>query len=311
MQDKILKYFFSWMAITFLVSTGSQAQAQPSGPTLDEPFHMPTLTDTSTLDVVVVEPWHVDTINGTTRQKLINIHVDDWWPGVEIRVPVRLVVPLQGSVQGFVITGARLEGTGEGDKAMTASDEVALDGGVGVVMTKIKSIRSYPELPALPSSAVLRNRFLQEDLDWRYTELYLWGAIMMRAITAAFDDDLFLPGPVIAYGGSKNGITPLVSSIHDERIVAVRSNVAFTARTPVRANDPLAIAGVAAADSDFDTAVAGGLPAGDQPWPYYYKAYRSNAGLLDDALAFGWSEAEVQASLDRVADDIVCKRELG
>ena len=138
------------MAITFLVSTGSQAQAQPSGPTLDEPFHMPTLTDTSTLDVVVVEPWHVDTINGTTRQKLINIHVDDWWPGVEIRVPVRLVVPLQGSVQGFVITGARLEGTGEGDKAMTASDEVALDGGVGVVMTKIKSIRNYPELPACP-----------------------------------------------------------------------------------------------------------------------------------------------------------------
>ena len=289
------------MAITFLVSTRSQAQAQPSGPTLDEPFHMPTLSDTSTLDVVVVEPWHVDTINGTTRQKLINIHVDDWWPGVEIRVPVRLVVPLQGSVQGFVITGARLEGTGEGDKAMTASDEVALDGGVGVVMTKIKSIRNYPELP---SSAVLRNRFLQEDLDWRYSEFYLWGAIMMRAITAAFDDDLFLPGSVIAYGGSKNGVTPLVSSIHDERIVAVRSNVAFTVRTPVRANDPLAIAGVAAADSDFDTAVAGGLPAGDQPWPYYYKAYRSNAGLLDDALAFGWSEAEVQASLDRVADDI-------
>ena len=34
-----------------------------SGPTLDEPFHMPTMTDTSTLDVVVVEGWHVDTIN--------------------------------------------------------------------------------------------------------------------------------------------------------------------------------------------------------------------------------------------------------
>ena len=177
--DKILR----WMVAILFVVVGAQALAQPSGPTLDEPFHMPTLTDTSTLDVVVVEPWHVDTVNGTTRQKLINIHVDDWWQGVEIRVPVRLVVPLQGSVQGFVITGTRLGGTGEGDKAMTASDEVALDGGAGVVMTKIKSIGSYPELPTLPSEAALRNRFLQEDLDWRYTELYFWGAIMTVSYT--------------------------------------------------------------------------------------------------------------------------------
>lgn len=183
MKDRPPDRILRWMVAILLVVVGAQAQAQPSGPTLDEPFHMPTLTDTSTLDVVVVEPWHVDTINGTTRQKLINIHVDDWWPGVEIRVPVRLVVPLQGSVQGFVITGTRLGGTGKGDKAMTASDEVALDGGVGVVMTKIKPITLYPELPALPSEAVLRNRFLREDLDWRYTEIYFWGAIMMRAIT--------------------------------------------------------------------------------------------------------------------------------
>jgi hypothetical protein len=271
-----------------------------SGPTLDEPFHIPTMTDTSTLDGVVIEDWHVDTINGTTRQKLINIHVDNWWQGVEIRVPVRLIVPLQGSVEGFVITGSGLSGTGEGDKRLFAGEQVAIDGGVGVVKTKIKSIRLYPELP---TQTVLRNRFL-DDLDWRYTEFYLWGAIMMRAITAAFDDDLFRPGPVIAYGGSKNGITPLISSIHDQRITAVRSTVAFTARSPIRANDPAAVAEVAAADSDFDAARAAGLPQGDQPWNYYNKGYRSNAGLLDLALSLGWSEAEIQASFDRVADDI-------
>lgn len=120
-------------------------------------------------------------------------------------------------------------------------------------------------MSSLPTQTALRNRFLQEDLNWRNTELYFWGAIMMRAITAAFDDDLFLPGPVIAYGNSKNGITPLVSSIHDERIVAVRSTSAFTALTPIRTNDPLALAEVAAADSDYDAAVAAGLPQGDQP----------------------------------------------
>ena len=112
------------------------------------------------------------------------------------------------------------------------------------------------------------------------------------------------PGPVIAYGNSKNGITPLVSSIHDARIVAVRSTRAFTALTPIRTNDPLALAEVAAADSDYDAAAAAGLPQGDQPWSYYEKGYRSNAGLLDVALALGWSEAEIQASFDRVADDI-------
>ena len=190
MRDKTLKNVVTWIAFILLVAPGARAQAQLSGPTLDEPFHMPTLTDTSTLDVVVVEPWHVDTINGTTRQKLINIHVDDWWPGVEIRVPVRLIVPLQGTVAGFVITGSALEGTGEGDKSISAGPQVALDGGVGVVMTKIKSLGSYPELSSLPTRTALRNRFLQEDLDWRYTEFYFWGAIMMRAITAAFDDDL-------------------------------------------------------------------------------------------------------------------------
>ena len=270
-----------------------------NGPTLDEPFHMPTMTDTSTLDVVVVEDWHVDTINGTTRQKLIDIHVDDWWVGVEIRVPVRLIAPLEGSVDGFVISGS-LSGSGEGDKRLFAGEQVAIDGGVGVVMAKIKTIAQYP---GLPSQAILRNRFL-DDLDWRFTEYYLWSAIMMRSITAAFDDDVFRPGRVIAYGGSKNGITPLISSIHDERITAVRSTRAFTALSPIRANDPAAVAEVAAANIGFDAARAAGLPAGDQPWNYYNKGYRSTAALLDLARPFGWSEADIQASFDRVADDL-------
>lgn len=92
----------------FSDATGS---VQLSGPTLDEPFHMPTMTDVSTLDVVVLEDWHVDSVGGTTRQKLIDIHVDDWWAGVEIRVPVRLVVPLTGTVSGFVIGGGIPWGT--------------------------------------------------------------------------------------------------------------------------------------------------------------------------------------------------------
>jgi hypothetical protein len=296
MQDKTLKHFFTCMAITLLVAVGGQAQAQP---TLDEPFHMPTMTDTSTLDVVVVEDWHVDTVNGTTRQKLIDIHVDDWWEGVEIRVPVRLIAPLVGTVDGFIISGASEPDMG--DTRLSDPKQAVIDGGVGVVVPKITALGNYPELPSV---ATLRNRFLEEDLDWLYTEFYLWSAIMMRSITAAFDDDVFGPGPVIAHGGSKNGIAPLISSIHDERITAVRSTVAFTARTPIRANDLIATAEVAAADSDFDAAVAAGLPQGDQPWGYYNKGYRSTAAFLDLAQAAGFSEAEIQDSFDRVADDL-------
>ncbi len=269
-----------------------------NGPTLGEPFHMPTMTDTDTLDIVVVEDWHVDTVNGSTRQKLINIHVDDWWEGVDIRVPVRLIAPVVGSVDGFVISGAALPETG--DMQLFSGEQVAIEGGVGVVKTKIKSIAQYP---GLPNSTTLRDRFL-EDLDWRYTEYYLWSAIMMRSITAAFDDDVFRPGPVIAYGGSKNGITPLISSIHDKRITAVRSTVAFTVLTPIRANDPAAVAEVAAANIDFDNLRAAGLTAGDQPWNYYNKGYRSTAALLDLARAAGWSEADIQANFNRIADDI-------
>ncbi|MDG2050852.1 MAG: hypothetical protein P8M78_11885 [Myxococcota bacterium] len=295
-----LRWAIAWACAATLLLIAGGAQAQPStGPTLDEPFHMPTLTDTSTLDVVVVEDWHVDTVDGTTRQKLINIHVDDWWAGVEIRVPVRFILPLTGSVNGFVITGSGLTGTGVGDKATSAGDRVALEGGVGVVKTKIKSLASYPELPGFPSTADLRLRFI-ETLDSRYTELYLWNAIMMRSITAAFDDPLIQPGPVIAHGGSKNGISPLVSSIHDDRITGVRANVAFTAYTPIRANDSTAVAEVLAANDDFAAAQAG-LPPGDRPWTYYSKAYSDD--LLEAAQIYGWSEAEVQESIDRVADD--------
>ena len=60
---------------------------------------------------------------------------------------MRLVIPLEGPVDGFVITGTALDGTGEGDQSVSASARAALDGGVGVVMTKITSLAHYPNCP--------------------------------------------------------------------------------------------------------------------------------------------------------------------
>ena len=61
--------------------------------------------DESTLDVVVLDDWHVDTVNGLTRQKLVDIHVAEWWPGFEYRVRVRYIVPLGGPATGIHLTG--------------------------------------------------------------------------------------------------------------------------------------------------------------------------------------------------------------
>ena len=290
--------------VVLLSAWGAVGESCPDGPTLNEPFHMPTMTDVGTLDVVVLEDWHVDTIGGT-RQKLIDIHVDDWWTdaigeAVEIRVPVRLVVPLEGTVEGFVISGSGLNETPGDDEPVTASDRVVLDAGAGVVTTKIRSLTNgyYPDLPP---SGVVQARFA-ETLDWRYTEYFLWSAIMMRAITAAFDDELFRPGPVIAYGNSKNGMTPLISSIHDDRITAVRSTHAFTTYTPIRAHEPAAVAEVEVANAAFAAGVqADELPAGDQPWSYYAKGFQN---FIEDVGAFGWTSDEALAAIDRVADDL-------
>ena len=268
-----------------------------AGPTFEEPFHLPSLRDPSTLDVEIVEDWHVDTIDGTTRQKVINIHVDDWWPGVEIRVPVRMIVPLNASAQGFTITGAGLDDF-EGDHPISSDKQVALDAGAGVVITKIKSVNSYPELP---SENMMRQRF-GATLDWRYSEYFLWGSIMMRSITAAFAEEEIQAGPVVAHGNSKNGMTPLISSIQDDRITGVYSVVAGTAYTPIRALDPLALAEVTAANEDFEQAREDDLPEGDQDWEYYYQGF--NTELLLAAAEMGWSEQDMRDAMDRIADDI-------
>ena len=268
-----------------------------AGPTFEEPFHLPSLRDPSTLDVEIVEDWHVDTIDGTTRQKVINIHVDDWWPGVEIRVPVRMIVPLNASAQGFTITGAGLDDF-EGDHPISSDKQVALDAGAGVVITKIKSVNSYPELP---SENMMRQRF-GTTLDWRYSEYFLWGSIMMRSITAAFAEEEIQAGPVVAHGGSKNGMTPLISSIQDDRITGVYSVVAGTAYTPIRALDPVALAEVTAANEDFEQARSDDLPQGDQEWDYYYRGF--NTEILVAAAEMGWSEQDMRDAMNRIADDI-------
>ena len=57
LTKRFLRWRILWVPVLLLLVGNAKAQ------TLDEPFDMPTMTDTSTLDVVVVEDWHVDTID--------------------------------------------------------------------------------------------------------------------------------------------------------------------------------------------------------------------------------------------------------
>ena len=56
------------------------------------------ILDESTLDIKILEDWHPV---GSTRQMLIEINVAEWWPGQDYRIPVRLIVPLEGKAKGF------------------------------------------------------------------------------------------------------------------------------------------------------------------------------------------------------------------
>ncbi len=66
-------------------------------------FSTEEILDESTLDIKILEDWHPV---GSTRQKLIEINVAEWWPGQDYRIPVRMIVPLEGKAKGFSITGA-------------------------------------------------------------------------------------------------------------------------------------------------------------------------------------------------------------
>ena len=112
--------------------------------TADSIFDTKDILDESTLDRKILQDWHVDEVTGSTRQKLIEINVAQWWPGQDYRIPVRMIVPLKGKANGFHITGANpYEGLMK-DSRPTALQAKLLAGGVGIVKTHVKAFRQIP-----------------------------------------------------------------------------------------------------------------------------------------------------------------------
>ena len=94
------------LTLAFVATLNAAENPLKRPATVDSLFSTEEILDESTLDIKILQDWHVDEVTGSTRQKLIEINVADWWPGQDYRIPVRMIVPLEGKAKGFSITGA-------------------------------------------------------------------------------------------------------------------------------------------------------------------------------------------------------------
>jgi len=216
-------------------------------------FNTEEILDENTLETKTLQDWHPV---GATRQKLIEINVAEWWPGQDYRIPVRMIVPLEGKAKGFSITGANpYEGLME-DTRPTDFQAKLLAGGVGVVKTHVKAFRQIPGKKGLEQKMM---REFMKDMNPRYTIVWIWSMTLMRATTAAYaETDYFEKGKVAGSGSSKNGISPAVALINDERFTATCSNHAFAYNSPTRRKDSEVMAKANAANKAFFEAVEAG-----------------------------------------------------
>jgi hypothetical protein len=88
---------FTLLSIIGAASLSMLAVAAPA--TVNSLFSTEEILDESTLETKTLQDWHPV---GATRQKLIEINVAEWWPGQDYRIPVRLIVPLEGKAKGFI-----------------------------------------------------------------------------------------------------------------------------------------------------------------------------------------------------------------
>ncbi len=257
-------------------------------------FNTKEILDETTLDTKVLQDWHSV---GATRQKLIEINVAEWWPGQDYRIPVRLIVPLEGKAKGFSITGANAYETLMQDTRPTDFQSKLLAGGVGIVKTHVKAFRQIPGKQGLEQKM---KRVFMQDLNPRYTTLWIWSMTLMRATTAAYaESDHFEKGKVAGSGSSKNGISPAVALIHDERFTATCSNIAFAYYSPTRRADKEVMAKVDAANKAFFESVKAGDNDLDQERAKIYQRVMVGSKSSKDMRA-GRSVDEMQTFADRL-----------
>lgn len=198
-------------------------------------FDMEAIRDASTLEIEVLQDWHVVQGRVATRQKLVTINVGDLWKGQAYRVPVRMVVPVDRKAKGFHLTGSSTPDRLKQDARPNAVFQQLIEGGVGLVYTVVQEPGTYGQRELSSES---EKRFAQ-TLNPRFKiQYWAWPATLMRAITTAYAEvDHFEKGKIAASGGSKNGASPSMAILHDDRMTAIHATVSPIWDSPLRLCD--------------------------------------------------------------------------
>ena len=258
-----------------------------------ELFDMEAIRDASTLDTEIIQDWH--RVGGAvpTRQKLVTINVGEMWPGQSYRMPVRMVVPAEGKAKGFHLTGGNSPDQLKQATRLSPLDQELIKGGIGLVYTVVQVLErsGLGELGKASEARFLRTLNPHDKIQY-----WAWPATMMRAVTAAYaETDHFEVGKVAMSGGSKNGATPSMAIIHDQRMTAVHASVSPIWDSPLRLCDRRAWDELEAGTGPLRHAFLGGHFG-----PIYNRA----------ALASGHSWKELQELAKNVSDSVFVTRNI-
>ncbi|MCP4404852.1 MAG: hypothetical protein GY801_47070, partial [bacterium] len=180
-----------------------------------------------------------------------------------------MIVPLEGKAKGFSITGANPYETLMKDSKPDDFQAKMLSNGVGIVKTHVKRVALIPGKQGLLQEM---GKLFMEDHNPRYTQVWIWSMTLMRATTAAYaETDHFEKGKVAGSGSSKNGISPAVALINDERFTATCSNHAFAYYSPTRRGDREEVAKADVANKAFFEAVKAGEVSLEQQRAKWYQ----------------------------------------
>lgn len=255
-------------------------------------FDMMAIQDPDTLEIEILQDWHFVPGPIATRQKLVTINVGDLWEGQEYRVPVRLVVPGHQKAQGFHLTGGSTPSRLSTDTKPNRLERDLLSSGVGLVFTVVQEPGSYGQRELAANAS---KRFA-ETLNPRYKiQYWAWPATLMRAITTAYaETDHFETGKVAVTGSSKNGASPSMAILHDDRMTAVHATVSPIWDSPLRLCDRDAW------DELESQPGRRGMFSGGNFGPVFNRA----------ALAAGHTWSDLQKFTADIADDVFVSRNL-
>lgn len=266
-------------------------QAPASGEITIGKYDMASIRDTANLETKVIMDWHANPKDAAIRQKLVEITVCEWWPGLKVRLPVTFLAPATG-----VCTNVIIENTGLQMKpAAVAGAKLRLlkENGVGIVLIGMVPINDMEPVGKL--HLMMEEHFIQTK-DTRYTPAWIWGISDMRALTAAVaEKEVFQPKKVLATGGSKRGVATAAAGIADERVTAIMPVVAPVIESPGGPYvEGMLAPEITKMNEEFIANISD--PVGREKLLIRQKARSDERITVKMARDAGWSEAEMKTA---------------